>query len=199
MAGLVRRTPGSGVKSTRIPKLIAHRMGRCAAARRFRTHRQVWFGTTMPEPKPEMNRRRTDRHGNDILRAAHRLIAERAYALRRRRSRPQSRGRLLAPRQAALVGLSDDALRGVGYGHQAGAAKKGTRSSPHNGLTTLYAHCVPTLTNLQKRTDRIYKLTQALVEMRPSRRRGDVGAVKRMTRELEILRAAQAQSRTTKA
>ena len=61
----------------------------------------------------------------------------------------------------------------------------------------VYAHSVPTLTNLQKRTDRIYKLTQALVEMRPSRRRGDVAAVKRMTRELEILRAAQVRSRTT--
>ena len=58
---------------------------------------------------------------------------------------------------------------------------------------------MPSLTTLQKRTDRIYKLTQALVEMRPRRRRGDVAALKRMIRELDILRAAQVRSRMTQA
>jgi hypothetical protein len=58
---------------------------------------------------------------------------------------------------------------------------------------------MPTLTTLQKRADRIYKLTQALVEMGPRRRRGDVAAMKHITRELEILRAAQVRSRTPQA
>jgi hypothetical protein len=48
-------------------------------------------GTTMPEPKPEMNRRHTDGDGNDTLRAAHRVIAERAYQLYVEGGRDRSR------------------------------------------------------------------------------------------------------------
>jgi hypothetical protein len=39
------------------------------------------LSTTMPQPKEQLNRRRTDGDGNDALRAAHRLIAEHAYRL----------------------------------------------------------------------------------------------------------------------
>jgi hypothetical protein len=35
----------------------------------------------MPEAKPQFNRRHTDGDGNDVLRAAHRAIAEHAYHL----------------------------------------------------------------------------------------------------------------------
>ena len=35
----------------------------------------------MPQPKQQINRRRTDIEGNDTLRAAHRVIAEHAYYL----------------------------------------------------------------------------------------------------------------------
>jgi hypothetical protein len=45
--------------------------------------------------------------------------------------------------------------------------------------------------NDQKRKARIDKLTYALLEMRPGRRRGDVAAVKRIGGELEMLRAAE--------
>jgi hypothetical protein len=47
-----------------------------------------------------------------------------------------------------------------------------------------------TLSNDQKRKARIFKLTQALVQMRPLRRQGDEMTMKRLTRELELLRAA---------
>jgi hypothetical protein len=47
------------------------------------------------------------------------------------------------------------------------------------------------LSNDQKRKARIHKLTQAVIEMRPGRRRGDIAALKRLDRELEMLRAAE--------
>jgi hypothetical protein len=49
---------------------------------------------------------------------------------------------------------------------------------------------MPTLSKDQKRTARIYKLAQALVDMR-HRRRDDVAAQKRISAELQILRAAE--------
>ena len=53
---------------------------------------------------------------------------------------------------------------------------------------------MPPLTDVQKRTDRIYKLTQALVEMGPKRRRGDVAVLNELLEELEILRARRRDS-----
>jgi hypothetical protein len=49
---------------------------------------------------------------------------------------------------------------------------------------------LPLSTN-QKRNARIDKLTHALHEMRPFRRRGDVTTLKRIDGELELLRASQ--------
>jgi hypothetical protein len=79
--------------------------------------------------------------------------------------------------------------------------EKAINPSRHEDLKTMLDQRrdgrMPTVSNDQKRKARIYKLTQALVEMRPSRRRGDVAALKRITRELEILRAAELRKRTT--
>ena len=45
----------------------------------------------MPEPKPQIHRRRTDGDGNETLRAAYRVIAERAYELYVESGRDRSR------------------------------------------------------------------------------------------------------------
>jgi hypothetical protein len=54
----------------------------------FRAAIRYGFSRTVPEPKQALNRRRTedgrrrtDGDGQDALRAAHRIIAERAYQL----------------------------------------------------------------------------------------------------------------------
>jgi hypothetical protein len=44
--------------------------------------------------------------------------------------------------------------------------------------------------NDQKRKARIYKLSQALLAMRPARRKGDLATMKRISTELQKLRAA---------
>jgi hypothetical protein len=68
-----------------------------------------------------------------------------------------------------------------------------------------YRHCLaregfmPTLSKDQKRTARIYKLAQALVDMRPHRRRDDMAAQKRIRAELKILRAAELGSQQSRA
>jgi hypothetical protein len=54
---------------------------------------------------------------------------------------------------------------------------------------------MPTISNDQKRKARIYKLTQALVDMRPGRRRGDLAAQKRISAELATLRTAELKTR----
>jgi hypothetical protein len=58
---------------------------------------------------------------------------------------------------------------------------------------------MPTLSKDQKRTTRIYKLTQALVDLRPHCRRDDVAAQKRISAELRILRAAELGSQQRRA
>jgi hypothetical protein len=58
---------------------------------------------------------------------------------------------------------------------------------------------MPTLSKDQKRTARIYKLAQTLVEMGPHRRRDDVAAQKRISAELQILRAAELGSQQSRA
>ena len=55
------------------------------------------------------------------------------------------------------------------------------------------------LNNDQKRKDRIYRLTKALVEMRPGRRQGDARAVKLIAGELEMLRTVEAMDRKGRA
>jgi hypothetical protein len=58
---------------------------------------------------------------------------------------------------------------------------------------------MPTLSKDQKRAARIYKLAQALVDMRPHRRRDDVAAQKRIRAELQTLRAAELGSQQSRA
>jgi hypothetical protein len=77
--------------------------------------------------------------------------------------------------------------------------EKGINPSRHDESKTMPEHGrparMPTVSNDQKRKARIYKLTQALLDLRPGRRRGDLAAQKRISTELAILRTAELKTR----
>jgi len=98
-------------------------------------------------------------------------------------------------------------LCNIGHRSRAKRANDGraTTAGLRRRTACFYRDCLdregfmPTLSKDQKRTARIYKLAQALVEMRPHRRRDDVAAQKRIRAELHILRAAELGSQQSRA